>query len=106
MQRRIGSSRGTLFKGLDVRIDGISTSVQVAATQAAEPNKVVSQATLSRDVETARKTALSALTNERFRVALEKLSDPRASETVALMRNDGPSTDLGSAQARYADNSN
>lgn len=57
-------------------------------------------------METARKTALSALTNERFRAALEKLSDPRASETIALMRNDGPSTDLGSAQARYADNGN
>ncbi len=57
-------------------------------------------------METARKTALSALTNERFRAALEKLSDPRASETIALMRNDGPSADFGSAQARYADNSN
>ncbi|PLP60728.1 hypothetical protein CYK37_05395 [Mesorhizobium loti] len=64
------------------------------------------KASLGQDVETARKTALSALTNERFRAALEKLSDPRASETIALMRNDGPSTDFGSAQARYADNSN
>jgi len=90
---------------LDVRIDGISTSVQVATTQVAEPSRV-SQTTISRDVETARKTALSALTNERFRAALEKLSDPRASETIALMRNDGPSADFGSAQARYADNSN
>lgn len=88
-----------------MRIDGISTSVQVTATQAAERTRA-SQATISRDVETARKTALSALTNERFRAALEKLSDPRASETVALMRNDGPLIDLGSAQARYADNSN
>lgn len=84
-----------------MHINGISTSVQAIT----EPIRT-SQATLSRDVETARKTALSALTNERFRAALEKLSDPRASETVALMRNDGPSTDLGSAQARYADNSN
>ncbi len=84
-----------------MRIDGISTAVQLAV----EPTRT-SQATISRDVETARKTALSALTNERFRAALEKLSDPRASETIALMRNGGPSTDLASAQARYADNSN
>lgn len=88
-----------------MRIDGISTSIQTTATRPPEPTRA-SQATISRDVETARKTALSALTNERFRAALEKLSDPRASETVALMRNGGPSTDLASAQARYADNSN
>lgn len=79
--------------------------MQVTAAQAAEVTRP-SQVTLSHTVETARKTALSALTNERFRAALEQLSDPRASETIALMRKDGPSTDFGSAQARYADNSN
>lgn len=81
--------------------------VQAANVRAAEPTGASqSTSSLGRDVETARKTALSALTNERFRAALEQLSDPRASEKIALLRNDGPSTDLGTAQARYADNNN
>lgn len=98
---------GTLIKGLDVRIDGNMNWVQATNVRAAEPAEAPrSTSSLGRDVETARKTALSALTNERFRVALEQLSDPRASEKIALMRNDGPSADIATAQARYADNNN
>ena len=98
---------GTVIKGSDVRIDGNMNWVQTTRTQATEPTGTSqSTSSMSRDVETARKTALSALTNERFRAALEQLSDPRASEKIALMRSDGPSADLGTAQARYADNNN
>jgi len=58
------------------------------------------------DVAMARSTALSALTNERFRAALEMLSDPGSSDTVMQMRGDGgASADDRSVFSSYADNS-
>ena len=61
---------------------------------------------ISQDVATARNTALSALNNERFRVALEQLSDPRSSGAILDMRRDnGASTDFRSVQSSYAENS-
>lgn len=53
----------------------------------------------------ARSTALSALTNERFRAALEMLSDPGSSDAVMQMRGDGGSSaDDRSVFSSYADN--
>jgi hypothetical protein len=58
------------------------------------------------NVDTARQVALSALHNERFSAALAKLSDPRSSDAMMLMRrSDGPSTDHASVLSSYADNS-
>jgi hypothetical protein len=50
--------------------------------------------------------ALSALHNERFSAALEKLSDPRSSDALILMgRDDGANADHKSVMSAYADNS-
>lgn len=59
------------------------------------------------DVDAARNTALSALNNDRFRVMLEQISDPRASGTLMTMGSDrnGVGTDLNTALSRYAENS-
>ncbi|TPK18294.1 hypothetical protein FJ950_06505 [Mesorhizobium sp. B2-3-14] len=47
---------------------------------------------------------MSALTNDRFRVMLEQISDPSASGALATMRGDNV-VDFQSAQSSYADNS-
>ena len=56
------------------------------------------------DVAQARHTALSALTNDRFRIMLEQITDPSASSALMTMRGDNV-VDFKSAQSSYADNS-
>jgi hypothetical protein len=62
---------------------------------------------ISDDVAQARHTAMSALTNDRFRVMLEQITDPRSSGSLMAMGGDKSSnvTDFASAQSRYAENS-
>jgi hypothetical protein len=55
------------------------------------------------DIASARSTALSALRNERFGSMLRQLTDPRASGSVALTRNEGATVDHGTALSRYAE---
>ncbi|RRH95793.1 hypothetical protein EH240_23965 [Mesorhizobium tamadayense] len=66
-------------------------------------------ARIRNDVDAARNTALSALNNDRFRVMLEQISDPRASGALMTMgagNNSGrAATDLNTALSRYAENS-
>lgn len=58
------------------------------------------------DVDDAHRTAWSALNNERFRLAMEKLGDARTSDAVMMMRPvEGAGTDIKSALARYEENS-
>ncbi|MDX8439809.1 hypothetical protein [Mesorhizobium australafricanum] len=60
------------------------------------------------DVDAARNTALSALNNDRFRVMLEQITDPRASGALMTMgadSQDGVGVDFNTAQSRYAENS-
>ncbi|WP_164754247.1 hypothetical protein [Mesorhizobium sp. M7A.F.Ca.US.008.03.1.1] len=59
---------------------------------------------ISDDVAQARHTALSALTNDRFRVMLEQITDPSASGALMTMRGDNV-VDFKSALSSYADNS-
>jgi len=59
---------------------------------------------ISDDVAQARHTAMSALTNDRFRAMLEQISDPAASGALMTMRGDNV-VDFKSAQSSYADNS-
>ena len=59
---------------------------------------------ISDDVAQARHTAMSALTNDRFRAMLEQISDPAASGALMTMRDDNV-VDFKSAQSSYADNS-
>jgi hypothetical protein len=64
-------------------------------------------ARIRNDVDSARNTALSALNNDRFRVMLEQISDPRASGALMTMGGgqNGSGTDLSTALSRYAENS-
>ncbi len=56
--------------------------------------------------DAARNAAVSALRNERFGSMLEKISDPRASDTMMRMsRSDGAGADHGSIFAAYGENS-
>ncbi len=58
------------------------------------------------DIDDAHRTAWSALNNERFRLAMEKLGDVRTSDAVMMMRPvEGAGTDIKSALARYEENS-
>ncbi|MEW6634131.1 MAG: hypothetical protein AB1440_24925 [Pseudomonadota bacterium] len=63
-------------------------------------------ARIRNDVDAARNTALSALNNDRFRVMLEQISDPRASGALLTMgTQNNSSTDVNTALSRYAENS-
>jgi len=59
------------------------------------------------DVNAARKTAMSALNNDRFRVMLEQITDPGTSGALVMMGGDADSaaTDFKTALSRYAENS-
>jgi len=59
---------------------------------------------ISDDVAQARHTAMSALTNDRFRAMLEQITDPASSGTLMTMRGDNL-VDFKSAQSSYAENS-
>ncbi|GLS28681.1 hypothetical protein SAMN04488498_101224 [Mesorhizobium albiziae] len=63
--------------------------------------------TMKNDVAEARRTALSALNNERFRLVLEQVSGAGSSDAVMMMRRDPQSagTDFKSARSLYAENS-
>lgn len=69
-----------------------------AAAQSAESRRI------GDDVAQARHTAMSALTNDRFRIMLEQITDPVSSGALMTMRGDNV-VDLKSAQSSYADNS-
>jgi len=60
------------------------------------------------DVNAARKTAMSALNNDRFRVMLEQIGNPESSgDLVTTMSGNADSTvvDFKTALSRYAENS-
>ncbi|WP_031193098.1 hypothetical protein [Mesorhizobium sp. L2C066B000] len=59
------------------------------------------------DVDAARNTAKSALTNDRFRVMLEQIGSPQSSGDLVTMNESADSTalDFKTALSRYAENS-
>ncbi|WP_235983895.1 hypothetical protein [Mesorhizobium neociceri] len=59
------------------------------------------------DVDAARNTAMSALTNDRFRVMLEQIGNPQSSGDLVTMGGNADSTvlDFKTALSRYAENS-
>jgi hypothetical protein len=59
---------------------------------------------ISDNVTAARNTAMSALTNDRFRIMLEQITDPVSSGALMTMSCDNV-VDFKSAQSSYADNS-
>lgn len=69
-------------------------------------NIEISARTMKNDVADAHRTALSALKNERFRLALEQISDVRSSEAIMMMRgtSEGASVDFRSARSLYEEN--
>lgn len=91
-----------------MRIDGNSGWTPAAASRGSSvsESRSVETSRIMNDVDTARRVALSALHNERFSAALEKLSDPRSSDALMLMaRDDGSNADQKSVMSAYADNS-
>lgn len=57
-------------------------------------------------LDDAHRTAWSALNNDRFRLAMEKLADVATSDALMMMRPvEGTGTDVRSALARYEENS-
>lgn len=83
-----------------------STAGNLRAREPSGPSAESSR--IRSDVDAARNTALSALNNDRFRVMLEQISDPRASSALMTMGADsggGAATDLNTALSRYAENS-
>ncbi|MBN9252175.1 MAG: hypothetical protein J0I86_16625 [Mesorhizobium sp.] len=91
-----------------MRIDGNSGWTPASATRGSpvSESRSVETSRIMNDVDTARRVALSALHNERFSAALEKLSDPRSSDALMLMgRDDGANADHKSVMSAYADNS-
>ncbi|PBC12451.1 hypothetical protein CK230_01625 [Mesorhizobium sp. WSM3859] len=58
------------------------------------------------EVDAARNTALSALTNDRFRAMLEQISDPGTSGALMTMGSDSQKVvDFNTALSRYAESS-
>ncbi|MER8446283.1 hypothetical protein NKH52_24105 [Mesorhizobium sp. M1066] len=88
-----------------MQIRTIANSIPPARDASAVSSAPSSEARrISDDVAQARHTALSALTNDRFRIMLEQITDPSASGALMTMRGDNV-VDFNSAQSSYADNS-
>ncbi|KUM26213.1 hypothetical protein AU467_22865 [Mesorhizobium loti] len=93
---------------MELLITGNSTPTAGNLPARASSAPSAESASIRSDVDAARNTALSALNNDRFRVMLEQISDPRASGALMTMgadSNDGAATDLKTALSRYAENS-
>ncbi|CDX12533.1 conserved hypothetical protein [Mesorhizobium sp. ORS 3324] len=92
---------------MELHITG-DVSSTASNLQTREPAASSAESTRIRsDVDAARNTARSALNNDRFRVMLEQISDPRASGALMTMGADsknGVSTDFNTALSRYAEN--
>lgn len=88
-----------------------NTASQARETVARGPDGMSAPSAESRrlrdDVAAARHTAMSALNNDRFRVMLEQITGPGASDALVTMQAGATpaSTDFNSALLRYAENS-
>lgn len=86
-----------------MRVDGYAGSGAYAARESVAGNRSNSEQMMSA-VQAARQTALSALHNERFGAMLERISDPRSSEAVMMMRSDeGAAMDQASVLSSYSE---
>ena len=98
------------FEGLELHITTTGNATPTANSSRAHGSSGPSTETarIRNDVDAARNTALSALNNDRFRVMLEQISDPRASGALLTMGStsqDNSGTDVNTALSRYAENS-
>jgi len=90
----------------DIARSGLARLAVAEPAQSSALHGTVEAARIRHDVAAARDVARSALTNERFRQALEQLASPALSDALTFMRNDGGgSTDLRSAENRYRESS-
>lgn len=80
-----------------------STTASAPARGASVPS--AESMRIGNDVAAARDTALSALHNDRFRIMLEQISDPRSSGALMTMGGQGTGTDIDTALSRYTENS-
>lgn len=103
------NSGGAADVTAQVAIPAANSHIYVPAKPVQQATQVASEdpsrARMS-DVDDAHRTAWSALNNERFRLAVEKLGDVRTSDAVMMMRPvEGAGTDVRSVLARYEENS-
>ena len=96
--------------GPELQIRNIANPMSAREVQA--PRSAASQAPsaesrrIKDDVDAARNTAISALNNDRFRIMLEQITDPRVSGALLAMGSDASgATEFRMAQSRYAENS-
>jgi len=95
----------TGLEGAELQIRTIANSTPPARDASAVSSAPSSESRrISDDVAQARNTAMSALTNDRFRVMLEQITDPVSSGALMTMHGDNV-VDFKSAQSSYADNS-
>jgi hypothetical protein len=82
-----------------------NTTLAVRHTQASGTLSPESRRIMD-DVDAARNTAMSALTNDRFRVMLEQIGNPQSSgDLVTIGGGQNTSvTDVNTALSRYAEN--
>lgn len=86
-----------------MRVDGYAGIGAYAAREGVTGNRNSSEEMMSA-VQAARQTALSALHNERFGAMLERISDPRSSEAVMMMRGgEGAAKDQASVLSSYTE---
>lgn len=86
-----------------MRVDGNAGLGAYAARERTAGLRTASGDAMSA-VQAARQTALSALNNPRFGAMLERISDPRASESVMMMqRGESPAADQASVLSSYAE---
>jgi hypothetical protein len=88
-----------------LHINGIAGRAHSAAKPSSATGSPLSPSTRN-DVETARHVALSALNNDRFRIMLEKISQPGAGDALLRMQAERPETgvDHRAAFSSYAEN--
>lgn len=85
-----------------MRIDG-NTGPGTYVGREAAANARSSSEQMGSAVQAARQTALSALTNERFGLMLERISDPRSSEALMLMSQSASHASDASVFSSYAE---
>ena len=91
----------------ELQIMNIGNTAPPARTAQASGKLSPESRRISDDVAQARHTAMSALTNDRFRVMLEQIGNPQSSDTLMTMGGKGDSNvlDFKTALSRYAENS-
>ena len=93
--------------GRELQIMNIGNATPAVRTAQASGTLSPESRRIMDDVDAARNTAMSALTNDRFRIMLEQIGNPQSSGDLATMGGGQNTavTDVNTALSRYAENS-